>query len=68
MNLLDKFFITEIKLVSQIRPQIKDLTLNTPDRKIRKFPTYMEWFYQYYLFQPMHRMCYWKSGYMRPIG
>ena len=29
MNLLDKFFITEINLVSQIRPQIKDLTLNT---------------------------------------
>jgi uncharacterized protein YdiU (UPF0061 family) len=29
MNLLDKFFNTEINLVSQIRPQIKDLTLNT---------------------------------------
>ena len=29
MNILDKFFITEINLVSQIRPQIKDLTLNT---------------------------------------
>jgi hypothetical protein len=29
MNLLDKFFITEINLASRIRPQIKDLTLNT---------------------------------------
>ena len=29
MNLLDKFFITEINLVSLIRPQIKDLILNT---------------------------------------
>ncbi len=29
MNLLDKFFITEINLVSQIRPQIKDQTLYT---------------------------------------
>jgi hypothetical protein len=29
MDLLDKLFITEINLVSQIRPKIKDLTLNT---------------------------------------
>ena len=29
MNILDKFFITEINLVSQIRPQSKDLSLNT---------------------------------------
>jgi len=29
MNLLDKFFITRINLVSQIRAKIKDLTLNT---------------------------------------
>jgi hypothetical protein len=35
MNLLDKFFITEINLVSQIRPQIKDLTLSTPIQNIR---------------------------------